>query len=117
MARARMRLAVVLLAATACGGSAGQTSDDTTTPAVGLCSTIRLGGPVDVALLESGCSDPDRNTIYILNHTKCRSGTDFGTFDLKDATGTVDQLFAYNGTWHSTNNEGDLYSKARDECL
>lgn len=68
-------------------------------------------------MLESGCSDPDRNTIVVLNHTKCRSGSDFGTFDLKDASGTTDQLFAYQGTWHSTKAEVALYKKAFAECL
>lgn len=87
------------------------------TPAIGLCSTIRLGSPADPALLESGCSDPDRRTIVVLNHTKCRSGSDFGTFDLKTAAGKQDQLFAYRGTWHSSKHEPDLYRHAFDECL
>lgn len=86
-------------------------------PSLGLCDTITLGSKVDVTILESGCSDPDRNTVHGLNHTKCRSGSEFGTYDLKDATGKVDQLFAYKGTWHSTNKEDALYKLAFDECL
>lgn len=120
-------LAVALL--TGCGGSSDGddaaadpvvqvSSEPTPAPSTaGPCTSITVGAKVDVTLLESGCYDPDRNTTYTLAHTKCRSGTDFGTFDLKDAGGTKDQLFAYQGTWHSTNAEGALYKKAFDECL
>lgn len=86
------------------------------------CSLIKTGAAFDSSDFADGsCYDKERETFVGLNVSKCRgaAGGEFATFDYHDPqTGKeTDQLFAYEGKWHSTNAEGDLYRTAFDRCL